>query len=127
MVPQIHWVKPNSKGVILPVYTSILDQTTGEIDGKSGILYSGWDFCSYFRSDSTAKTPVTLVTMTLGTWTSSGFIEVDGTNAPGLYMFGVPDAALLQGASWVEFVFKEATSSVSDAVLHINLVRSLAF
>jgi hypothetical protein len=54
-------------------------------------------------------TAVTLVTATLGTWVSGGFVEVDAVHAPGLYEFGVPNASLTSGNA-VEFYFQGATN-----------------
>jgi hypothetical protein len=59
----------------------------------------------YNRNTGSASVAVSLATMTLGTWASGGFKEVDSTNMPGLYQFGVPNAALVSGADGVTFFF----------------------
>jgi len=41
-----------------------------------------------------------------------GFIEVDGTNMPGLYRFDSPDEAIAVGADWVVITIKVAGSYV---------------
>lgn len=91
-----------SQSIIIQVM--LRDSTTGM--GKTGIAYNTAGFTAYYcRNSGTAQT-MTLVTMTIGTWASLGWIEVDATNMPGLYQFGVPNAALLTGANSVEFSFK---------------------
>lgn len=68
--------------------------------------------CYYWREDegNAGATLVTLATATRGTFTSSGFIEKDGTNLPGAYEFGIPNAAIAAGAKWVRIMFKGATN-----------------
>jgi hypothetical protein len=60
--------------------------------------------------------------MTVGTWASGGFVVVDGTNMPGLYQLGIPDAALASGASQVVILLKGATN-MAPVVLEIQLVN----
>lgn len=57
--------------------------------------------CYYLIEGAAASVQVNLVTATLGTWTSSGFIVADGTNMIGLYEFGIPNLALASGKSVV--------------------------
>ncbi len=52
---------------------------------------------------------ITLVTATLGTFTSGGFIAVDNTNMPGWYEIGIPDAAL-DGGNEVAIQLRGATN-----------------
>src|SRR4030095_8813784 len=67
--------------------------TTGA--GLTGLLYNSASLTAYYiREGSASATAITLATMTVGTWVSGGFKEVDATNMPGLYELGVPDAAL---------------------------------
>lgn len=68
---------------------------TGLAHNSSGLkLY-------YIREGASSATQITLVTMTVGTWTSSGFKEIDATNMPGWYEIGLPDAVLAAGANSV--------------------------
>ncbi len=48
--------------------------------------------------------------MTVGTYTSAGFKEIDGTNMPGWYQFCPPNSALASGAKSVGFHLKGATN-----------------
>ncbi len=78
-----------------------------QADSALGGLLTGLAFNTaglkayYYREGAGASVAITLVTMTLGTWTSGGFIVIDGTNMPGTYQLGVPDAALAAGAKSV--------------------------
>ncbi|MBW2595148.1 MAG: hypothetical protein JRC93_04100 [Deltaproteobacteria bacterium] len=63
---------------------------------------------------------VTLADMTLGTFTSSGFKELDSTNTPGHYTFCPPNAAIASAATYVDFVFKGAADLVQET-LRIHL------
>jgi hypothetical protein len=75
----------------------------------------------YYREGAAAAIAIPLVTMTAGTWTSGGFIQVDATNMPGYYQVGIPDAALLTGASSVVVMLKGATN-MAPCLAEIQLV-----
>ena len=90
--------------------------TTGA--GLTGLTYSSMT-CYYYIEGAGADVAVTPITMTLGTWASKGFVAVDGTNMPGLYQFGIPNAAIAAGATQVTFYF-QATGMV-PVVLVIEL------
>ncbi|HSG63282.1 MAG TPA: hypothetical protein VLA24_17795, partial [Pseudomonadales bacterium] len=49
-----------------------------------------------------------------------GFVEVSATNMPGVYNFGIPDAAIAAGAQWVIIMLKGATN-MAPVVLEIEL------
>jgi hypothetical protein len=80
---------------------------TGLVYNSSGLT------CYYKRNTASADVSVSLATMTLGTWASGGFKEVDSTNMPGLYEFGVPNAALASGADLVVFTFSGYTGMLA--------------
>jgi len=50
--------------------------------------------------------------MTLGTWTSGGFLQTSLANQPGLYVLCLPDAAVAAGARFVTVLLKGATNMV---------------
>ncbi len=60
---------------------------------------------AYIRNEDATDVDVTEQTMTLGTWASGGWIEVDATNSPGVYQFGTYDASLADSAESVEYTF----------------------
>src|SRR3954469_20756550 len=78
---------------ILQVFIADSSSTTGA--GLTGLLFNTASLTAYYHKDTdTTATAITLVTMTVGTFTSSGFKEIDATNMPGWYQFCPPDAAL---------------------------------
>jgi hypothetical protein len=86
---------------------------------KTGLAYSAVT-ATYTRNTGSADVDVTEVTMTMGTHVDGGWIEVDATNSPGLYQFGIPDAAIAAGAESVIFSFK-ATDTFQRFV-HASLI-----
>ena len=89
--------------------------------GKTGLAYNTASLtCYYVRDDGSASVAVSLADMTLGTFTSGGFKEVDATNLPGWYQFCPPDAALASGAGAVSFCFTGGAGML-DASLMIDL------
>lgn len=78
--------------------------------GLTGLTNSSSGLTAYYHRDTdTTATAINLVSMTVGTFTSSGFKEIDATNMPGWYQFCPPNAALASGAS-VAFHLKGATN-----------------
>ncbi len=84
--------------------SSLGDGLTGVSAGASGIK------AFYHRDTDTTATSISLVTMTIGTYTSGGFALIDSTNMPGWYQFCPPDAALASGAKNVGFMLKGVTN-----------------
>lgn len=79
--------------------------------GLTGLAFNTASLTAYYNRDTdTTATAISLVTMTAGTFTSSGFVEIDATNMPGWYQFCPPNAALASGASSVGFHLKGATN-----------------
>jgi hypothetical protein len=66
---------------------------TGLVFNSAGLTWY------YIEEGSASPTAVTLATMTVGTWASGGFKEIDATHMPGWYEIGIPNAALDFGAS----------------------------
>lgn len=78
------------------VFISDSSSTTGA--GLPGLAFgTGSLTCYYHKSDSATATQISLVTMTAGTFTSSGFIQIDATNMPGWYQICPPNAAYSSG------------------------------
>lgn len=97
-------------------------QDTSKTDGSglTGLVFNSGSLTAYYirQGDATA-TAITLVTATVGTFTSSGFKEVDATNLPGLYEVGIPNAALSSGVS-VLVMLKGATN-MAPVLVEIEL------
>jgi hypothetical protein len=66
----------------------------------------------YYREGAATAVSITLATMTVGTWATGGFKEIDATNMPGWYQLGIPDAALATGADSVQIHLKGAANMV---------------
>jgi hypothetical protein len=106
---------------LVEIFIQDSSSTTGA--GLTGLVFNSASLTAYYyRSGAVGATSITLQTMTLGTWASGGFIVVDGTNMPGLYQLGIPDAALASGASQVIILLKGATN-MAPVVLEIQLVN----
>ena len=84
----------NSTSVSIFVY--IVQDNTGESPGapKTGLAFGDLTSAYYIR-ERTVSTPISLVTLAghAAGYSSGGFVEVDATNAPGLYRLDVPNAA----------------------------------
>lgn len=83
--------------------------TTG--GGLTGLTNASAGLTAYYHRDTdTTATAISLVSMTVGTFTSSGFKEIDATNMPGWYQFCPPNAAIAAGAKSCAFHLKGATN-----------------
>ena len=109
---------------MVEVFIQDSSSTTGA--GLTGLVFNSAGLTAYYYENDAAlpTNAITLVTMTVGTYASGGFIEVDSANMPGLYSLGIPDAAL-DGASntadSVVIMLKGATN-MAPVVLEIQLV-----
>jgi len=73
----------------------IADTSKSDGTGLANLVYNTSGLVAYyFAGDLSNEIQITLATMTLGTWTSGGFVAVDNTNMPGWYEFGIPNEAL---------------------------------
>ena len=101
--------KAGATSQIFQVFIQDSSSTTGA--GLTGLVFNTASLTAYYHRDTdTTATAITLVTMTVGTFTSSGFKEIDATNMPGWYQFCPPNAALASGATSVGFHLKGATN-----------------
>lgn len=117
-MPKLHKVK-GSTSMILELFIQDSSSTTGA--GLTGLAFNTASLtCYYHRNTAAAPVAVTLVTMTVGTFTSSGFKEVDATNMPGVYQLCLPDAAFVTGADSVVALLKGATN-MAPITLEIQL------
>lgn len=67
----------------------IQDKTSTTGAGLSGLTNTAIT-AYYARDTDTASTAISVVSMTAGTYTSGGFLQIDGTNMPGWYWFCPP-------------------------------------
>lgn len=96
------------------VLVSIYDSSSSTGGKLTGLVYNSAGLTAYYYREGagTGATAITLATATLGTYTSGGFIVVDGTNMPGDYELHIPNAALATGADRVLIQLKGATNMV---------------
>jgi len=82
-------------------YIYIRDSTTGA--PKTGLAYNSAGAVASYVRPLAARTAITLATLAGPTtaWATGGFVEVDGTNMPGLYRLDPPNAAFAEGAGRV--------------------------
>lgn len=101
--------KIGSTSEIWQVFIRDSSSTTG--GGLTGLVFNTASLTAYYHRDTdTSATSIALVTMTSGTFTSSGFKEIDATNMPGWYQFCPPNAALASGAKSCGFHLKGAAN-----------------
>lgn len=85
-----------STSQILQIFIADSSSTTGA--GLTGLAFNTGSLTAYYhRKGDTTATAITLVTMTVGTFTSSGFAQIDATNMPGWYQLCPPDACFATG------------------------------
>lgn len=100
-------IKPGTTSRTVRLFIQDSSSTTG--DGLTGVAFG--DISAYYiREGDASPTVITLATATVGTWTSSGFKEIDATNMPGWYELGLPNAVLAAGAVDVGVHLKGATN-----------------
>src|SRR3990167_7538527 len=101
----------------------VMDSSSTAGAGLTGLTFesAGLSWYYYREGAGTGATQVTLATMTIGTWATGGFVQLDATDMPGWYDLGIPNAALLTGASFVGMQLKGATNMAPTNV-EIQLV-----
>ena len=88
----------------------IADTSSSTGAGLANLTHSSSGlFAYYIAGDLNNEVQITLVTATLGTFASGGFVAVDNTNMPGWYEVGIPDAAL-DGGNQVAIQYRGATN-----------------
>lgn len=101
--------KVGATSEIWQIFIADSSSTTGA--GLASLAFNSGSLTAYYHRDTdTTATAISLVTMTVGTFTSSGFKEIDATNMPGWYQFCPPNAALASGAKSCGFHLKGATN-----------------
>ena len=107
-------VKFGSTSNILDIFVMDSTKTSTTQVGLTGLVFNTANLaCYYHRNTAAAAVQGNLVTMTVGTFTSSGFKEIDPTNMPGAYQLCIPDAAFATGATMVKVALQGATGMAS--------------
>jgi len=96
MSTQTVFVKAGATSQTIDVWLPQKAAATSPGDPITGLAYNTSSFTAYYRNGATGTlTAITLATQTVGgAYSSGGFVEVSSTNAPGLYRFDIPDAAI---------------------------------
>lgn len=103
---------------IVRVFIQDSSQTDGR--GLTGLVFNSGSLTAYYIKEGDASpTVITLVTATVGTWTSSGFVQIDATNMPGWYELHLPNAAIASGKS--TGVMLKGAANMVQTVLEIEL------
>lgn len=112
-------LKKNSTSKILRIFITDSSKTDGS--GLTGLVHNTASLTAYYiREGAASTTAITLVTATVGTFTSSGFKEVDATNMPGVYELHPPNACIASGADSV-LIFLKGASNMAALPLEIQL------
>jgi len=101
-------IKRGSTSVRRLIFIADTSQTNGA--GLANLVFNSSGLVAYYiAGDLNNDVQITLVSATLGTFTSGGFVAVDNTNMPGWYEIGIPDAAL-DGGNEVAIQLRGATN-----------------
>jgi hypothetical protein len=110
----------------LAIPIKVLDYTSTTGAGLAGLLFNSAGLAAEYRREGEgAATAITLVTATLGTWTSGGF-KADGTR--GYYEVGLPNAvcAATGAPRWARVSLYGAASMV-DVDIEITFGKPANF
>lgn len=68
---------------------------------KTGLVFNSSGAVASYIRDKGARTAITLATLTSSSavHADGGFVEIDSTNAKGLYRFDIPDAVIASGVN----------------------------
>ena len=101
-------IKRGSTSVRRLIFIADTSSTTGA--GLANLVFNSSNLVAYYYAgDLSNEVQITLVTATLGTFASGGFVAVDNTNMPGWYEIGIPDAAM-DGGNEVAIQLRGATN-----------------
>lgn len=111
-------IKAGTTSKRIKVFIQDSSATTGA--GLTGLVFNTASLTAYYIKDGdSATTVITLVTATLGTYTSGGFKEVDATNMPGVYEIGIPNAAIASGNC--THIFLRGAANMAQLPIEIEL------
>lgn len=115
-------IKAGTTSKLLDLFISDSSSSTGA--GLTSIAFNTSGLTAYYyREGAASAVAITLATMTLGTWATGGFIVIDGTNMPGTYQLGIPDAAIAAGAKSV-IVYLKGVTNMAPLVLEVELTAT---
>lgn len=105
------------------VYIFIRDASETDGRGLAGLVYSTANLVAYYSRPGNTATQITLVTLAsaTATYSSGGFVAVDGTNMPGLYRLDLPSAVTASGVDDV-VVMLHGAADMEPVLLELQLV-----
>jgi hypothetical protein len=99
----------------------IQDTSQSVIAGLSGLTSSSSGLAAYYiREGDATATAITLAAGTIGTWVTSGFVEVDSVHMKGEYQLGIPNAALSAGKWCKIYVYGAANCSPRELTVELT-------
>jgi len=118
---QKYTIVVDSTSVILPISVYDSSSTTGEKLG--GLVFNTAGLVAYYNKTGSAgsATAITLATATKGTYTSGGFVAIDGTNMLGDYELHLPDVVLSSGVGTLMIQLRGA-ANMSPVNISIDLI-----
>ena len=112
-------IKKGTTSKLLRIFVTDSSKTDGS--GLTGLVHNSASLTAYYiREGAAATTAITLVDAVVGTYTSSGFKEVDAANMPGIYELHPPNAVLASGADSV-LIFLKGASNMAALPIEIQL------
>lgn len=98
----------------------VLDSSKTDGSGLAGLANDTSGLTWYYICEGvSAATGVTIISSVVGTWSSSGFVEVDAVHMPGVYELGIPNAALATGDSVIMML--SGAADMTPVVVEIEL------
>lgn len=115
--------KKDSTSKLIEIFISDSSSLIG--GGLTGLVYNTSGLTAYYYCSGTMATSITLATMTVGTWATGGFIQIDATNMPGWYQFGIPNAAIASGCGDDSNIHFKGAANMVPLPFAISLVDNL--
>lgn len=115
---------PGSQSVT--IYVKVRDSTSG--NAKTGLTATSAGATFSYTRQSGSVTPITLTQLAGPTaaWTSGGFVEMDATNAPGVYRIDLPNASLASGVPFCVVSFSFTQALADDVLVRLETPTQLA-
>lgn len=113
-------ITPGATDQTIDVFIQDSSSTVGE--GLTGLVFNTASLTCYYRRGATGtSTALTLVTQTVGgAHSDGGFVEIDATNAKGLYRLDLSDAIVASGVPYV-IVYLRGAANMAPTIVRVEL------
>ena len=111
-------IKEGTTSKIVRVFAQDSSATDGS--GLTGLTESD-PTAHYIAEGDSSVTDIALASATVGTYTSGGFVEVDSTKMPGVYEFGIPDAAIDDSSDGSVVIMIKGATNMAPILIEIEL------